>query len=191
MESPMMFLDCPACLDEEGTARCGLPAEVRCRFTIRSSDGPLEAAMIRCPSGHWFNGPIESLTRDSRNKHDPAHPGTASGARPDSLKGSHDGRDGRGGSVSQDFPEQPEQEIHRPNGAPAYYLARPACLYITAMIPRRRRNAWQGAVGCRPPAAATGNTTAILGREEGPHRPELVHDPAAPRSRGGRSPGWR
>ena len=24
----MMFLDCPAYLDEDGTARCGLPAEV-------------------------------------------------------------------------------------------------------------------------------------------------------------------
>jgi hypothetical protein len=58
----MMFLDCPAYLDDEGALRCGLPAEVRRRFTMRSSDGPLEAAMIRCPSGHWFNGPIESLT---------------------------------------------------------------------------------------------------------------------------------
>ena len=56
----MMFLDCPACLDEEGTPRCGLPAEVRCRFTMRSTDGPLEAAMIRCPAGHWFTGPVES-----------------------------------------------------------------------------------------------------------------------------------
>ena len=57
----MMFLDCPAYLDEEGALRCGLPAEVKRRFTMRSSDGPLEAAMIRCPSGHWFNGPIEFL----------------------------------------------------------------------------------------------------------------------------------
>ena len=40
----MMFLDCPACLDHERTVRCGLPAEVRCRFTMRSSDGPLESA---------------------------------------------------------------------------------------------------------------------------------------------------
>ena len=58
----MMFLDCPAWLDEEGAVRCGLPAEVRCRFTLRSADGPLEGAMIRCPDGHWFNGAIESLT---------------------------------------------------------------------------------------------------------------------------------
>jgi hypothetical protein len=42
----MMFLDCPAYLDEAG-ARCGLPAEVRCRFIMRSTDGPLESAMIR------------------------------------------------------------------------------------------------------------------------------------------------
>ena len=52
----MMFLDCPAYLDQDGAARCGLPAEVRCRFTMRSTDGPLECAMIRCPAGHWFNG---------------------------------------------------------------------------------------------------------------------------------------
>jgi len=40
----MMFLDCPAYLDEEGAVRCGLPAEVRCRFIMRSTDGPLESA---------------------------------------------------------------------------------------------------------------------------------------------------
>ena len=84
----MIFLDCPAWLDKEGAVRCGLPAEVRCRFTLRSADGPLEGAMIRCPDGHWFNGPIESLS-------------------------------------------------YGPNGAPAYYLGRPAHLWITAM--RRRR----------------------------------------------------
>ena len=58
----MMFLDCPAYLDEDGDTRCGLPAEVRRRFTVASTDGPLESAMIRCPVGHWFNGPIGSLT---------------------------------------------------------------------------------------------------------------------------------
>ena len=65
----MMFLDCPAYLDEYGALRCGLPAEVRCRFVLRSSDGPVEAVMIRCPAGHWFNGTIESLTwnRESVN----------------------------------------------------------------------------------------------------------------------------
>jgi hypothetical protein len=69
----MMFLDCPAYLDEEGALRCRLPAEVKRRSTMRSSDGPLEAAMIRCPSGHWFNGPIEFLAPEKRAKHDPGN----------------------------------------------------------------------------------------------------------------------
>lgn len=59
MESQIMFLDCPAYLDKEGVARCGLSAEVRCRFIMRSTDGPLESVMIRCPVGHIFNVPIE------------------------------------------------------------------------------------------------------------------------------------
>jgi hypothetical protein len=68
----MMFLDCPAYLDHERTVRCGLPAEVRCRFTMCSTDGPLESAMIRCPAGHYFSGLIESLTWDGTDKHDPS-----------------------------------------------------------------------------------------------------------------------
>ena len=58
----MMFLDCPAYLDQYGALRCGLPAEVSCRFTMHSTDGPVESAMISCPAGHHFCGPIESLT---------------------------------------------------------------------------------------------------------------------------------
>jgi hypothetical protein len=58
----MVFLDCPAYLEGEVAERCGLPAEVRSRFTMRSTSGSLESAMIRCPSGHWFNAPIEFLT---------------------------------------------------------------------------------------------------------------------------------
>lgn len=65
-----MFLDCPAYLDHEGTARCGLPAEVRRRFTMSSTDGPIEGAMIKCPVGHLFNGPIESLAWSGKRKHD-------------------------------------------------------------------------------------------------------------------------
>jgi hypothetical protein len=61
-ENQMMFLDCPAYLDEDGTQRCGLPAGVSDRYTMRSTSGPLESARIRCPVGHWFNGPIEFLT---------------------------------------------------------------------------------------------------------------------------------
>ena len=76
----MMFLNCPAYLDEDGARRCGLPAEVRCRFTMRSSDGPVEGAMIRCPSGHWFNGPIEFLTWESNDKHPQGLAGAAADA---------------------------------------------------------------------------------------------------------------
>ena len=62
MEASMMFLDCPAYMDKTGSVRCGLPAEVEGRYLMRSTDGPLESARIRCPRGHWFNGPVESLT---------------------------------------------------------------------------------------------------------------------------------
>jgi hypothetical protein len=62
MDPTMTFLDCPAWLDDTGASRCGLPAEVRSRYIATSTDGPLESAMIRCPLGHWFNGPIEFLT---------------------------------------------------------------------------------------------------------------------------------
>lgn len=58
----MMFLDCPAYMDADGATRCGLPAEVQDRYLASSTEGPLESAKIRCPRGHWFNGPIEFLT---------------------------------------------------------------------------------------------------------------------------------
>jgi hypothetical protein len=136
----MMFLDCPARLDHDGAARCGLPAEVRCRFTVRSTNGPLESARIRCPAGHWFNGPIESLIWESTDKYDPGSAAIASTAGHARLTGSHDGRAATGGSVIQ-HPGNPGQAIRRPNNAPAYYLGRPASLWITAMSPRRRDTA--------------------------------------------------
>jgi hypothetical protein len=61
--SAMMFLGCPAYLDAHGLARCELPAEIQDPYLVRSTDGPLESVRIRCPRGHCFNGPIESLTR--------------------------------------------------------------------------------------------------------------------------------
>jgi hypothetical protein len=61
MHDEVMFLDCPAYLDAHGAERCGLPAEIEDRYSMRSSDGPLDSAKIRCPLGHWFNGPLESL----------------------------------------------------------------------------------------------------------------------------------
>ena len=144
----MMFLDCPAYLDDEHAVRCGLPAEVRRRFNMRSTDGLLESAMIRCPSGHWFNGPIECLTWDvrdehapARDEHAPASAAAASGARSAGLTAGHDGRAGRGRSLSQEFPGEPGRPRSHPNGAPAYYLGRPARQWVTAMRPRRRRTA--------------------------------------------------
>jgi hypothetical protein len=56
-----MFVDCPEYLDKQGTARCGLPAEVLYRYNFTSTVGLLEIVKIRCLRGHWFNGPIESL----------------------------------------------------------------------------------------------------------------------------------
>jgi len=135
----MMCLDCPAYLDHERTVRCGLPAEVRCRFTMRSTDGPIESAVIRCPAGHHFCGAIESLTWDGKDKHDPGTAAVTSRAGLDSVQGSHDGCDGTGGSAVRVFPAKPEPEISRPNTAPAYYLGHPARLWITVMRPRRRR----------------------------------------------------
>ena len=129
----MMFLDCPACLDREGTVRCGLPAEVRSRFTMRSADGPLESVMIRCPAGHNFTGPIEILV-----------PGSTDSKYSDHVDlGSRVGRDSgprsRGGFARRALPAEPERNVRRPNTAPAYYLGHPARLWITAMRPRRKR----------------------------------------------------
>ena len=132
----MMFLNCPAYLDQDGALRCGLPAEVRYRFTMASTDGPLQAAMIRCPAGHHFNGPIESLTWNGPDNHHPGSAGPGSRAGRDSLQRGHDG--GGGGSALRDAPAGPERTVRRPNGAPAYYLGRPAALWIAAMRPRRR-----------------------------------------------------
>jgi hypothetical protein len=67
MNRQLMFLDCPAYLDERCGRRCGLPAEVHRRFIMDSTDGPLESATIRCPAGHVFNGPIEFLSYDQRH----------------------------------------------------------------------------------------------------------------------------
>ena len=136
----MMFLNCPAYLDQDGALRCGLPAEVTCRFTMRSTDGPLECARIRCPAGHHFSGDIDSLTWGGTGNRDPGPAGAGSRAGRDSLWRGHDARHGGGGSALRDFPRRagPESPARRPNGAPAYYLARPAALWITAMRPSRR-----------------------------------------------------
>jgi hypothetical protein len=135
----MMFLNCPARLDQEGDLLCGLPAEVRCRFAIRSTDGPLDSVMIRCPAGHHFNGPIESLTPGTADNHGTGNAGASPRAGRDGLLCGHDGRDGDGGSALRDFPAASERKDRRPNTALAYCLGHPAAVWITAMRPRRRR----------------------------------------------------
>jgi hypothetical protein len=56
MESGLMFLDCPAYRGRAGGERCGLPAEVRSRFTgplesLTLTTGPGRAAAAPCPAG--------------------------------------------------------------------------------------------------------------------------------------------
>jgi hypothetical protein len=137
----MMFLDCPAYLNQDAALRCGLPAAVSCRFTMASTDGPIESAMIRCPAGHYFCGPIESLTWDGKDTHGPCPAAVTSRAKRDSVQASQGGRHSGGRSRSPDIPAEPERDARRPNTAPAYYLGHPATLWITAMRPRRSRTA--------------------------------------------------
>jgi hypothetical protein len=165
-----MFLDCPAYVGGEGSVRCGLPAEVRRRFTMRSTDGPLESATIRCPSGHWFNAPIEFLTWEGKVRLGPGNAGVSPRPRRDRRAGNPSGLDGRGGFAAPGFPENTEKDISRPNGAPAYYLGRPAWLWITAMRPRRCRTAPDQLV-----AASTGQ----------PGAGDWLRPSAAPAVRGG------
>ena len=42
---------------------CGVPAEVRDRHVLSSTDGPIEHARVRCVEGHCFFLPVASLTR--------------------------------------------------------------------------------------------------------------------------------
>jgi hypothetical protein len=76
---------------------------------------------------------------DDRDKPDPGKAAVTSRPARDSVRGSHDGRDGAGGIAVRDFPAGPEPGISRPSTAPAHYLGRPARLWITVMRPRRRR----------------------------------------------------
>jgi hypothetical protein len=80
MGTSVMFVDCPAYMDSDSAARCGLPAAVEYRYMVSSADGPLESAKIRCPRGHCFNGPLDSLTWDKAQTR--AVPGQQSIRRP-------------------------------------------------------------------------------------------------------------
>src|SRR5215467_14995248 len=116
----MMFFSCPAHLDRDGGARCGLPAEVVRRFRMHSTDGPLEAAMIRCPVGHWFNGPVEALCWNGTAPHDSSIARGGPGVGRDSVEHHHDGRGDCGGLSVWDRDAGPERVVRRSNVAPAY-----------------------------------------------------------------------
>jgi hypothetical protein len=61
MQASVMFLDCPAGTHDDGAVTCGLPAAVEYWYVAPSTSGPLECAKIRCPRGHFFNGPVVFL----------------------------------------------------------------------------------------------------------------------------------
>jgi hypothetical protein len=178
----MMFLDCPAYLDQDGATRCGLPAEVSRRFIMRSTDGPMESAMIRCPAGHWFNGPIEFLTWDRTDKREPGTAADAPSTRRDSLTGSHDRT---GGPAVGEIRAEPEPDIPCPTSAPSYYLGRPARLWITAMRPGGRRTASDHPIGTlsaadgqRHPGTGSADSHAL---PRGPGQPERTAMPVPER----------
>lgn len=181
----MMFLDCPAYLDQDGATRCGLPAEVSHRFIMRSTDGPMESAKIRCPVGHWFNGPIEFLTWDNTDKRDSGTTSVAFSTGRASLTVAHDGLDRSGGSAFGEVRAEPEPDIRRPISAPAYYLGRPACLWITALRPGVRRTASDHLIGTvsaaddqRHPGPGSADSHAL---PRGPGQPERMAMPVPER----------
>ena len=55
------FIDCPEYMTADGEYRCGLPAAIIWRYTVQSSDGPVECVRTTCPRGHHMNGPAESM----------------------------------------------------------------------------------------------------------------------------------
>jgi hypothetical protein len=66
MDSHVMFLNCPAYMDKDGGTRCGLPAAVEYRYTMNSTDGPLESAKISCPRRHHVRSHTAIIPRRCR-----------------------------------------------------------------------------------------------------------------------------
>ena len=48
-------------MDMTTCPECGVPAEVRDRHVLLSTDGPIEHARVRCAGGHCFFLPVERL----------------------------------------------------------------------------------------------------------------------------------
>lgn len=47
---------------------CEIPAEVTDRFSLTSTDGPVDCVAISCLAGHHFRMPSEMLSADSRER---------------------------------------------------------------------------------------------------------------------------
>jgi hypothetical protein len=96
--------------------------------------------MIRCPVGHWLNGPIEFLTWQDRHKRDLGAAAVASSSERNSRTGARDGSDGSGGPAGV-ITGKPGREGSLLKQRSAYYLGGPARLWDSAMRLRRRRTA--------------------------------------------------
>ena len=87
------------------------------------------------------------MTWDNTDKRAPGTAAVAPSARRDSLTRSHDCLDCGGGSAVGEVRAEPEPGIPRPTSVPAYYLGRPARLWITAMRAGGRRTASDHLIG--------------------------------------------
>lgn len=54
-------------MDMTTCPECGVPAEVRDRHVLFSTDGPIEHARVRCVGGHCFFLPVSSLSGRTPN----------------------------------------------------------------------------------------------------------------------------
>ena len=137
----MTFLDCPAYTDDDQSPRCALPAEVVRRFFAESTDGPIECVMIRCPADHWFSAPVEFLTCHSTIGGHPVAAAVTSCAGRLEHNGNDAGRDNHHGFAIPASTGAIEHDVGRSSCAPAYYLGRPAWLWIAALRRRPARSA--------------------------------------------------
>ncbi len=60
-------------MDTTTCPECGTVAEVRERFALDSTDGPIEHARIVCVGRHWFLLPLATLAGAPRGRRAEAH----------------------------------------------------------------------------------------------------------------------
>ena len=165
----MMFLDCPAYLDQEGTVtvRAARRGQVPLHHALNRRAGrkrhdqvPGRPLLLR---GHLIPHLGRQRTGTTRTL-----PGPGSRAGRDSLQRGPDGRHWGGGSAHWDVPPGRNRQPAAPSfeqSLPPTTWGRPADLWITAMHPRRRRTASRHLMGSRRNG---GNPTPHSGMP--PHR---------------------